>query len=634
MKKTNLVIGAWVVWIGSFCAVDKVEATSHDVELIFGNNGSFDYILNSYSPSDEGLGTIGENDPTLTLRFNKRYKVTVVNYIFHPLEIIAKATSSSSDTVLLSMGSPVGSFESDPDIAWIDSGNGTVTFTMTTDLFNAMNGAGRQPGYRCRPHAPFMRGNFTVSAAPLDDPIPETIEKGNISIELETVASGLAAPIDMKPAPDGTGRLFVVDQAGTIRIIQNDLLLTTPFLDISSRIYMPGYFGSMDEGDYDERGFLGIALHPGFADAQSPGYRKIYTYTSESNDATADFTTNPAPNVVDHQSVIAEWTVDSTNPNIIDISTRREIMRIDQPQFNHNGGMLTFGPDGYLYISLGDGGAADDTGDGHGISGNGQDTDTVHSSILRIDPLGPAVTDSSDPGSTNGKYRIPSDNPFVGIDGVDEIFAYGFRNPWRFSFDSVTGELIVGDVGQNKIEEIDIVTSGSNHGWNLKEGTFRFDADTGTVNDNLSDLPAGLTDPAAQYDHDEGISVTGGFVYRGSAIPELFGKYVFGDFSTAFTPADGRLFYADLDTGLIRELVIGVNDRSFDLYIKGFGQDENKELYVLAGTYYGPFNTGGLVLKIVDLCTARMPGDINKDCEVNFKDIAEIASDWLGNTLR
>ncbi len=337
----------------------------------------------------------------------------------------------------------------------------------------------------------------------------------------------------------------------------------------------------------------------------------------------------------DIKSVIAEWEVNSVDPNIIDVSTRREIMRIDQPQFNHNGGMLAFGPDRYLYISLGDGGSANDSGDGHGTSGNGQDVNTVHGSILRIDPLDPAVTaGSSDPCGANGNYRIPTDNPFVGVCGIDEIYAYGFRNPWRFSFDTVTGKLVVGDVGQNKIEEIDIVEAGGNYGWNLKEGTFRFDPNTGTVNNNFKGLPAGLADPVAQYDHGEGISVTGGFIYRGSAIPELFGKYVFGDFSTGFVPADGRLFYADLDTGLIQEFIIGVDDRSLDLYLKGFGQDENGELYVLAGTYFGPFNTGGVVLRIVDLCTARMLGDINKDCEVNFKDFAKVASDWLQSTLR
>jgi hypothetical protein len=265
--------------------------------------------------------------------------------------------------------------------------------------------------------------------------------------------------------------------------------------------------------------------------------------------------------------------------------------------------MLAFGPDGYLYISVGDGGAANDNADGHGPTGNGQNKNTVHGSILRIDPLDPLTSTSIDPVSMNGKYRVPADNPFVGADGVDEIYAYGFRNAWRFSFDSLTGDLVVADVGQNNIEEIDIVHAGGNYGWNLKEGTFRFNPEDGTVNNSMKDLPEDLIDPVAQYDHDEGISITGGFVYRGYAIPELRGKYVFGDFSSSFFLTDGRLLYADLDTGLIQEFIIGVDDRNLGLYVKAFGQDTDGELYVLAGPALGPFGDTGVILKIVPLQT-------------------------------
>ncbi len=213
-----------------------------------------------------------------------------------------------------------------------------------------------------------------------------------------------------------------------------------------------------------------------------------------------------------------------------------------------------FGPDKNLYVSLGDGGAANDVADGHTPgTGNGQDTSNVLGTLLRINPDGN--------NSVNGQYGVPADNPFVGGGGVAEIYADGFRNPFRFSFDSATGDLIVADVGQNHIEEIDQVVSGGNYGWHVKEGTFLFDPNTGDVTADSPGLPAGLLDPVAQYDHDEGIAIVGGFVYHGTAIPELIGKYVFGDFSLGFGAPGGRLFYADLATGLIQELTIGLDDR-------------------------------------------------------------------------
>jgi glucose/arabinose dehydrogenase len=613
MSGHKLLIGLLVVFVVVLGNFRTAGAASHDVSWTFGNVFSSSYRLDAFEPDYAGLGaSIGEQDPTLTLQIGKRYQVTVINYLAHPFEVLAKGASPGADIVLLSMGSRTGSFESDPDVAWVDDGSGTVTFTLTPGLHEAMIGSGHVPGYRCRPHAFSMRGNFEVLPAPepepepLDDPIPELIVKGTIGIELETIASGLTAPVFLTHAGDDTDRLFVVDQPGKIWVIENGQLLNTPFLDVTDRVHMPGFFGTLDVNDFDERGLLGLAFHPGFADSQSPGYQKIYTYTSELNVPPADFTTEPLPAevVFDHQSVITEWAVDMVNPNIIDPGTRREIMRIDQPQFNHDGGMVDFGQDGYLYISLGDGGAADDVADGHGTTGNGQNINTVHGSILRIDPLDPIITTGSlDVISANGQYRVPFDNPFVGVDGVDEIYAYGFRNPWRFSFDPLTGDLIVADVGQNAIEEIDIVVAGGNYGWNLKEGTFRFDPATGTVNNDLSDLPPDLIDPVAQYDHDDGITAIGGYVYHGSAIPELAGKYVFGDFSTSFFLAEGRLLYADLKTGLIEEFIIGADDRNLGLYVKAFGQDAAGELYLLAGTNLGPFGTGGLVLKIVGLPT-------------------------------
>jgi len=644
MNRQKLLISVVVSVLLILGTSGTVEAESHDVAWTFGNVSSSSYRLDAFEPDDAGLGaSIGAEDPTLTLQIGKRYQVTVTNYLPHPFEVLAKGASAGADIVLLSMGSRTGPFESDPDVAWVDNGSGTVTFTLTPGLHEAMIDSGHVPGYRCKAHIFTMRGNFDVLPAsepgpePLDDPIPEPIEKGAVSIGLEVVASGLTAPVYLTHAGDGTGRLFVVDQQGKIWVIENGQLLNTPFLDVTDRVHMPGFFGTLDVNDFDERGLLGLAFHPGFADPQSPGYQKIYTYTSELNVFPADFTTEPLPagEVFDHQSVITEWAVDTVNPNIIDPGTHREIMRIDQPQFNHDGGMVDFGRDGYLYISLGDGGAADDVADGHGATGNGQNKNTVHGSILRIDPLDPMITtDSLDAVSANDSYRVPADNPFVGVDGVDEIYAYGFRNPWRFSFHPDTGDLIVGDVGQNMIEEIDVVHAGGNYSWNLKEGTFRFDPAEGTVSDDLTGLPPSLIDPVAEYDHDDGITTIGGFIYRGSAIPELWGKYVFGDFSSGFFLAGGRLLYADLGTGLIREFTIGIDDRDLGLYVKAFGQDAAGELYLLAGTNLGPFGTGGMVLKIVDLCTARIPGDINNDCQVDIIDFTILIEHWMENARR
>jgi glucose/arabinose dehydrogenase len=588
-----------LVLVGMVVGTNAASASSHDVAWTFGNVSFLSYRLDSFSPADAGLGAaIGTQNPTLTLQLGWRYRVTITNYTAHPFEVLAKGPSAGTDTVLLAMGSVLGSFESDPDVAWVDDGSGTVKFTMTYALYLAMTGPGHIPGYRCRPHASTMRGNFVIEGLP----IAERIQKGSVSVELEEVVTGLAAPIDLTSAPDETGKLYVVDQAGKVFIIFNGELMPVAFLDVTDRMIPLGVRGTGDENDYDERGLLGFAFHPGFADMESAGYRKVYTYTSEPNLLPADFTTDPALENINHQSVIAEWMVDSNNPDIVDPNSYREILRIDQPQFNHNGGMLAFGPDEYLYIALGDGGASNDTGDGHGEFGNGQNINTIHGSIARIDPLEPLLTpDSNDPVSASGNYRIPLDNPFVGVNGVDEIFAYGFRNPFRFSFDPETGDLIAADVGQNNVEEIDIVYSGGNYGWNLKEGSFGFDPDTGDVLDNLVDIGVELIDPVAEYDHDDGISIIGGYVYRGQAIPELSGKYIFGDFSLGFGSPTGRLFYADLEAGLIQELTIGKDDRPLNLYVKGFGRDAAGQIYVLAGSNLGPFGSGGVVLKIVGL---------------------------------
>ena len=287
--------------------------------------------------------------------------------------------------------------------------------------------------------------------------------------------------------------------------------------------------------------------------------------------------------------MITEWQVPApSDPTaLVDTRSARELLRIDQPQFNHDGGTLEFDADGYLYISLGDGGAANDVGDGHGLSGNGQDTTNPLGAILRIDPRGNSAA--------NGRYGIPTSNPFFGGPQVEEIYAYGFRNPYRISFDRQTGELWAADVGQNAIEEIDRVTAGGNYGWNHKEGTFFFDASDASVSDQDPGVPAGLVDPVAQYDHDEGIAIVGGFVYRGSAIPGLAGRYVFGDFGN-FSADAGRLFYLTADNE-IHAFDLGMQ-QTLPFAVLGFARDANGEIYVLVNSTGTPFGTTGKVFRL------------------------------------
>ena len=376
-------------------------------------------------------------------------------------------------------------------------------------------------------------------------------------------------------------------QNGQIRIVKNNTLLTTPFLNVTARLI----------ATTGERGLLGLAFHPGYNNAASPGFRKFYTYTSEPVTGAADFTV-PKTTAFDHQSVVAEWQVSAGNPDLADPASRREVLRIDQPQSNHNGGKIAFRPgESYLYISLGDGGASNDVGDGHNPAiGNGQDLTNVLGKILRIDPLDPSLTSgSADPVSVNGNYRVPASNPFINSSTtVHEIYAYGLRNPFRFSFDAPTGRLIVGDVGQNNIEEVDFVESGKNYGWNRKEGSFLFNKSNGSITPDPNPDPA-LTDPVLQYSHEDGVAVIGGFVERGTAVPALSGQYVFGDFLNPDT-GSGRLFYSDFVGELTQELRLGDPERDLGLLLKGFGQDANGEVYAL-----GDSNGVGIVYKVVSV---------------------------------
>ncbi|MEQ1858843.1 MAG: PQQ-dependent sugar dehydrogenase [Chthoniobacteraceae bacterium] len=422
---------------------------------------------------------------------------------------------------------------------------------------------------------------LAAQVKPIDDPIPERIPKGGITVELQPVAQGLVSPVLLVAVPGETQRLLVVDQVGLVRVIDAGTLAAEPWLDVSGRL-------ATLKKQFDERGLLGLAFDPDYKTAGRPGHRRVFTYTSEPLAGRTDFPIVHGTTPADHQSVLASWKV-AADGRRVDPASRRELLRIDQPQFNHNGGMIEFGPDGFLYIGMGDGGSALDVGPGHNPeTGNGQDRNVLLGKMLRIDVNG---TDSA-----NKNYGIPKDNPFAQGGGAREIYAIGLRNPWRFCFDGPT--LLAADVGQNKIEMVHRVERGGNYGWRLKEGTFRFHP-TGLIELPGPDLPPGLSDPVLQYDHNDGTSITGGYVYRGKALPALTGLYVFADYRTPEKTPTGRLFYGSIATGSIHEFKIGADDRPLGFLAKGFGQDASGELYVTGSTVPGPDGATGVVMKLV-----------------------------------
>lgn len=355
---------------------------------------------------------------------------------------------------------------------------------------------------------------------PIVTPLPPG-PPGPLVLAVNSVVSGLSAPVDLQTPNDGTGRLFVVEQQGTIRIVSNNSLLSMPFLDIHNQVDFGG-----------EKGLLGLAFHPSY----SQNRRFFVNYDRVVSGQM--------------QTVISEFQTSASNPNQADPTSERILFTVNQPFPNHKGGQLAFGPEGFLYIGLGDGGSAGDP------FGNGQNLQTLLGKMLRID------VDHTSPGLP---YAIPSDNPFLNGTDRGEIWAYGFRNPWRFSFDPADGRLFVGDVGQDKYEEIDIAQKGVNFGWNIMEGLHCFKPATGC---NM----AGLILPIAEYDHSEGDAVIGGYVYRGTAIPQLVGTYLLSDFQT------GTIW------GL-KENPPGTFTRSQLIAtgknISSFGHDEAGELYVL-----------------------------------------------------
>jgi glucose/arabinose dehydrogenase len=352
---------------------------------------------------------------------------------------------------------------------------------------------------------------------------PVTRGGSAVTISLATVASGFTSPLDVEQPRDNSGRLFVVEQAGRIKIIQNNVVSQTPFLDIASRVTSGG-----------ETGLLGLTFHPNYAQ----NHRFFVNYTRT--------------NAGQLQTVIAEYATTLANPNLADANSEHILLVVNQPFDNHKAGQLGFGPDGFLYFGLGDGGSGGDP------IGNGQNKQVLLGKMLRIDV--------DHPPAAGKQYAIPADNPFANGGGQPEIFAFGFRNPWRFSFDSATGRLFVADVGQDAFEEIDIVTNGGDYGWNIMEGTHCFNPST---NCNMT----GLTLPIHDYPRSDGTTVIGGFVYHGSAISGLQGTYVFGDFGS------GRIWMLTENTSTHKWSRTDL--LSAGLHMSSFGQDQSGELYVV-----------------------------------------------------
>lgn len=352
-----------------------------------------------------------------------------------------------------------------------------------------------------------------------------------VSIQLEPVLSGLTSPIYVTNARDGSNRLFIVEQGGLIKVLQPGAATPTVFLDIATRVLSGG-----------EQGLLGLVFHPYFKN----NGRFFVSYTRRPDGAT----------------VIAEYHVSASDPNLAD-TAETPILTIAQPFSNHNGGMIEFGLDGYLHIGMGDGGSANDPGN------RAQDINDLLGKFLRID---------IDHPSGSLPYSSPSDNPFFGATaGRDEIYATGFRNPWRFSFDRMTGQLYAGDVGQSAREEVDIVTLSGNYGWRVMEGSIC----NPSFNGGVCTPPSGSILPITEYSHTGGrCSITGGYVYRGQISTLPFGAYIFGDFCT------GEIF---MFNGGAQSLLLDTS-----LNISSFGEDETGELYVvgLGGTVHRVVNPG------------------------------------------
>ena len=485
----------------------------------------------------------------------------------------------------------------------------------------------------------------------ISDPLPD-VPQGDIAIGIKTVCSGLSHLIGMVDPNDDSERIFLIEQTGKVKVLQGDGSISNDaFMDISN-LLTPLV---LDTIGYDERGLLGLALSPNFANDGS-----LFFYASYPKNNTADLSI-PAHYLtmdgtgydnIDHHSVIIKRTFFDDNENgIFDYSDTYidyELLRFEQPTANsfpfigsnHNGGHLFFDNNGYLMIAIGDGGDANDTGNGHTVIGNGADPTNILGTLIRIDPNGN--------NSNNGKYGIPLDNPFYGHSTyLPEIYAYGFRNPWTFTQDPLTNNIYTSDSGQNTIQEVNKVLPGKNYGWRAKEGSFLFDPVTGNIGSLLNTQNIeGIEDPIVEYDHDQGYAnIIGGHIYRGSLIPELRGSYVCGDYGPFQPP--GELFYVEnlATEPELKRFQIGVTDRELLSDVRAFSVDSAGEIYFVGNSdnqssLYKLVPIANLNMTVSDQVTLSIIGDevgeitLQKSLDLDFSDSEEISiqgGKFIGN---
>ena len=474
-------------------------------------------------------------------------------------------------------------------------------------------------------------GNLTNAGSPYaavfenNTSVTRLIEDEPLNVSLEPIAEGFVAPVMLTHAGDDSGRLFVVDQIGTVSIIYpNGTRAEEPFLDVRDRLV------DLDPS-FDERGLLSIAFHPEFRE----NGRVFAFYSAPLREG--------APEGWNCTNRLVEFQVDPENPDRVDMTSEKILMEIDKPQFNHNGGSIGFSPrDGYLYVPLGDGGAGDDNGTGHTpVIGNAQDLTKIYGKMLRIDVDNVTATNATPPENATWTtaagplYGIPADNPFVANTSIPpEIYAYGLRNPAYLRFDA-EGNAYVADAGQELFEEVDIVTRGGNYGWRIMEGTHCFDPENPRVppatcpTNGSSGDP--LIGPIIEGGHDLGVVFVGGGIYNGTTLPDLAGRYILGYWSNNFATGNATLLAATPPEGwdpsavpdsaenltpeniamwrLERLNVNGTPAGTVEAFLLGFGVDESSEIYVLTTDDGGPdaSNMTGRVWKLAPANVTATP---------------------------